>query len=74
MRDATVDVDEARVPPSTLSRVLSLLSDGRWHSREELQAVAYFPDAWVGILRDKGWEIEEGEQGYRLRGRRKPSR
>jgi len=51
---------------TTWERVLGLLSDGDWHSEEELQEVAYFPDHWIRELENSGYFLEERSTG-RLR-------
>lgn len=50
-------------------RLLALLADGGWHSRPEVEgAGVHYPDAWIRVLRDSGYEVEANEQGFRLLG------
>jgi hypothetical protein len=54
------------VTASTLERVLALLSDGAWHTRAELDV--YFIDAWLRVLREKGYVVKEEDNRIRLVG------
>ena len=53
---------------STLERVLALLGDGAWHARAELELEVYFTDAWLRVLREKGYVIKEDGNRIRLVG------
>lgn len=48
-------------------RLLRFLADGGWHSRSEVeQAGVHYPDAWLRVLRENGYQVEATEQGFRL--------
>jgi hypothetical protein len=53
---------------STLERVLALLGDGAWHTRAELDLEVYFTDAWLRVLREKGYVVKEEDNRIRLVG------
>ena len=44
---------------TTYDRVKDVLSDGDWHSLEELKQVSYFPERWLEEFRRDGLEIVE---------------
>jgi hypothetical protein len=44
---------------STYDRVKGVLSDGRWHTIEELKEVSYFPERWIEELKRDGLEVAE---------------
>jgi hypothetical protein len=44
---------------STYDRVKGVLSDGRWHTIEELKEVSYFPERWIEEFKRDGLEIAE---------------
>jgi len=50
----------------TYDRVMSVLSDGRWHTMDELREVSYFPERWIEELRRDGLEVVEDPQGGKL--------
>jgi hypothetical protein len=45
----------------TYDRVKSVLSDGEWHTLDELREVSYFPERWIEELRRDGLEVVENE-------------
>lgn len=48
----------------TYDRVKGILSDGRWHTVEELREISYFPERWIEELRRDGLEVvEDAHQG-----------
>jgi hypothetical protein len=48
-------------------RLLALLADGDWHSRSEVEEVGvHYPDAWIRVLRNSGYEVDATEEGFRL--------
>jgi hypothetical protein len=49
--------------PTTWERIVDLLSDGNWHSEEELEEVAYYPALWVRELEDSGYTLERSARG-----------
>lgn len=55
------------VSPSSLERVLALLGDGAWHARAELELEVHFADAWLRVLREKGYVVEEESNRNRNR-------
>lgn len=46
---------------STYERVRNVLSDGDWHTVDELRQVSYFPERWINELRIDGLEVVEDE-------------
>jgi len=44
---------------TTYDRVKDVLSDGDWHSLEELKQVSYFPERWLEEFRRDGLEVVE---------------
>ena len=42
----------------TFPAVVRLLSDGRWHQRQDLSTVTTFPDEWLAELEREGFELE----------------
>ena len=44
---------------TTFDRVLDVLSDGEWHSEEELEEISYFPREWIRELRTSGYPLDE---------------
>lgn len=46
----------------TYDRVKRVLSDGRWHTVEELREISYFPERWIEELRKDGLEVVEDER------------
>ncbi len=50
----------------TYDRVKDVLSDGQWHTMEELREVSYFPERWIEELRRDGLEVVEDEQEGKL--------
>ena len=46
---------------STYERVRNVLSDGDWHTVDELREVSYFPERWIDELRMDGLEVVEDE-------------
>lgn len=49
--------------PTTWERVLDLLSDGDWHTKDELEEVAYFPEYWIRELEESGYFLEKSVTG-----------
>ncbi len=45
----------------TYDRVKGVLSDGEWHTLDELREVSYFPERWIEELRRDGLEVVENE-------------
>lgn len=43
----------------TYDRVKGVLSDGCWHTVEELREISYFPERWIEELRRDGLEVVE---------------
>lgn len=55
---------------SVYARLLERLSDGEWHSEDDLREITPFPREWMAELRYEGHEVEEdppGEPRVRLR-------
>ena len=50
----------------TYDRVKGMLSDGRWHTVEELREISYFPERWIEELRKDGLEVVEDEHGGKV--------
>jgi len=50
----------------TYDRVKKVLSDGRWHTMDELREVSYFPERWIEELRRDGLEVVEDSQEGKL--------
>ncbi len=46
---------------STYQRVRNVLSDGEWHSIDELKEVCSFPERWIEELRKDGLQLIEDE-------------
>ncbi len=44
---------------TTFERVIDVLSDGEWHSEEELEEVSYFPREWIRELEMSGYPVAE---------------
>lgn len=53
---------------STYDRVKNVLSDGQWHTLEELKQVSYFPERWIEEFRHDGLEVAEDEDKVALVG------
>jgi hypothetical protein len=51
---------------TTYDRVKDVLSDGDWHSLEELKQVSYFPERWLDELRRDGLEVLEEDDRVAL--------
>ena len=51
---------------ATYDRVRSVLSDGRWHTMDELREISYFPERWIEELRRDGLEVVEDEKEGKL--------
>ena len=51
---------------TTYDRVKDVLSDGDWHSLEELKQVSYFPERWLDELRRDGLEVLEEDDKVAL--------
>jgi hypothetical protein len=51
---------------SVYSRLLEALSDGEWHSEDDLRAITPFPREWIAELRHEGHEIIEDPSGMPL--------
>jgi hypothetical protein len=48
---------------STYERVRDVLSDGEWHSIDELKQVSSFPERWIEELRRDGlWVMDDHEE------------
>jgi hypothetical protein len=45
--------------PTTWHRVLGLLSDGDWHTEEELEEVVYYPEYWIRELEESGYSVQK---------------
>jgi hypothetical protein len=52
---------------TTFKRVLDVLSDGDWHSEDELEEVSYFPRDWIQELRVSGYPVDESGDRCRWR-------
>jgi hypothetical protein len=50
--------------PTTWERVLDLLSDGDWHTEDELEEIAYFPNYWIRELEESGYSVERSSAGH----------
>ena len=48
---------------SVYARLLEVLSDGDWHSEDDLRAVTAFPSEWITELRHEGHEVVEDPPG-----------
>ncbi len=48
---------------TTYHRILHLLGDGKWHTENELDAVAYFPREWIKELNVSGRHVTTTENG-----------
>jgi hypothetical protein len=44
-------------------RLLEVLSDGEWHSEDELRPITPFPREWIVELRHEGHEVVEDPFG-----------
>jgi len=49
---------------TTWDRVVDLLSDGDWHTEEELEKVAHFPDYWIRELEESGYSLQRSANGH----------
>jgi hypothetical protein len=59
---------------SVYARLLEALSDGEWHSEDDLRAITPFPREWIAELRYEGHETAEDPSGVPLvRLRRDPA-
>jgi hypothetical protein len=53
---------------TTFDRVLDVMSDGNWHTEQELGEVSYFPREWVRELELSGLSVDQEREGrFRLR-------
>jgi hypothetical protein len=48
---------------SVYERLLEVLSDGEWHSEDELRPITPFPREWIAELRHDGHEVAEDPFG-----------
>lgn len=48
---------------TTYERLLSVLGDGRWHSKRELDELTVFPEEWLRELRHDGHAVVEDDEG-----------
>jgi hypothetical protein len=44
-------------------RVFSLLSDGDWHSENELAAITRYPQYWIREVGESGYLLERDQLG-----------
>jgi hypothetical protein len=59
---------------SVYARLLEALSDGEWHTEDDLRAITPFPREWIAELRHEGLETAEDPSGVPLvRLRRDPA-
>ena len=59
---------------TTFERVLDVLSDGDWHSEDELGEVSYFPREWIRELEASGYPVAETDDHCRWRLLSSPTR
>jgi len=53
---------------SKYEQILELLSDGEWHTKEDLEQVTVFPELWLDELRhEPSVEIVDGESTVKVK-------
>jgi hypothetical protein len=53
---------------SKYEQIIELLSDGEWHTKEDLEQVTFFPELWLDELRhEPSVEIVDDEETVRLK-------
>ena len=53
---------------SKYEQIIELLSDGEWHTKEDLEQVTVFPELWLDELRhEPSVEIVDDEETVRLK-------
>ena len=48
---------------SVYAQLLEVLSDGNWHSEDDLRPITPFPREWIDELRHDGHEVAEDATG-----------
>jgi hypothetical protein len=59
--------DDGESVMSTFERIVAVLSDREWHSREELAELTPYPEWWLEELRHEQLEVVEDAERERVR-------